>query len=202
MSASGSPRTATTSAILPVASVPRVSAATEQLGGNARRGLDRLHRRHAAAHHLAELAEVAAVRTDRRVGSHRDLDAGGDGGGDRLPVEAADRARPSRASAGGSPPLDLRALDDVPGGDERRHQVRALLLHQRDALLVEQAAVLDAGDTGDQRVADPGGGHRVRHNALADGGRLLHRDPDLVDRELRVVGEVARRSGHRRSCRA
>ena len=48
----------------------------------------------------------------------------------------------------------------------------------------------------------PAGGHGVRHDALAHHGGLLDRDADLVDRELRVLGEVARAQHTRRWCTA
>ena len=130
--------------------------------------------------------------TDRRVRAHGDLDPGGDRRRHRGAMETSN-ALGLLDHLGWQPTTTrLRAIDDIARCHQRRHEVCALLLHHRDALLVEQAPVLDAGDAGDERVADPGRRHGVRHDALAHRGGLRNGDADLVDRELRVLGEVAR----------
>ena len=48
----------------------------EQVGGAARRGLDRLHRRHAVLHHKRELIDAAVVGADASVGAERKFHAG------------------------------------------------------------------------------------------------------------------------------
>ena len=76
MSASGSPSTATMSAILPASSVPRSLSQLERLGGVAGGGLDGVHRRHAELDVDFQLERVRAhVRLEAHVGAHRDLDA-------------------------------------------------------------------------------------------------------------------------------
>src|ERR1035438_8428906 len=91
---------------------------------------------------LTKLPEVGAVRSDRGVRPHRDLDARGDRGGDGGAVEPPDPlglldhlVRQAAATCPGS-------VDHVAGSHERRHEVRVLLAHQREAFLVEHGPVL------------------------------------------------------------
>ena len=74
MSAIGSPGTATTSAILPGATVPRSLLVLEELGGVDGRRLQGEHRRHAGLHHQFELMGILAMRVDGGIGAEGDLD--------------------------------------------------------------------------------------------------------------------------------
>ena len=71
-------------------------------------------------------------------------------------------------------------------GQQRRHQVRPLLLHEREGLLAQERAVLDRVDPGQDRVA----GGPV---AVAVGGDLLPQPVGLVDQGRHLLGRQLRR---------
>ena len=174
MSASGSPRTTTTSASFPGLERAELVFPPQQAGRCACRRGDRLERRHPAFHHERQLAQVAAVRTDRGVGTHRDVHARRDRGrNDSMCRTLMSRAFSTMTSGIVRP---SPAAATTSRRDERRHEPRVPLLHQRDRLFVEQAAVLDARDSTAQRVLDAGGRHGVRHHPLSLRRRFLDRD--------------------------
>ena len=73
------------------------------------------------------------------------------------------------------------------------HEPGALLEHHLNALVVDQAAVLDRVDAGHQGVLDPLRPVRVGGDLAAGGVRLLDRGPQLLDRELGRAGRIAAR---------
>ena len=72
--------------------------------------------------------------------------------------------------------------------DERRNEVRIVLEHELDRLVVEVDAVLDRADAGPNRVLDAHGRLRVGHHPEADGTSLADHRLDLLERETRLVG--------------
>ena len=101
-------------------------------------------RLHAPLDHFAELPGIVAVRIDARIGAEGDLRAGLQGMAEILALQPAYflfLLDGLREHAG------LRAfLQNEIVVVNIKHQVRAVLLGQRDAFVIDQAGVLDGID--------------------------------------------------------
>src|SRR2546426_4379171 len=171
----------------------------QRLRGDARPGLDRLHRRHAGVDQGGELVRVQLGREAAEVRADADLHAGLDRFSDAALELAAGLAGELDVL------LHLRAvraaLFIVFAHVHRRHQVHAALDHQLDRLLVHEGAVLDGAHAGADRHLDPLGGVSVRHDWHAVARGLVDRDLDLLRTEVNVARVVADRhegAGHQK----
>src|SRR5262249_58636294 len=84
--------------------------------------------------------------------------------------------------------VDRPALGGAAGGDvladvERRTPAGALLLREREELVVETVAVLDRAATGDERVLDALASERVRSHLAVQLVRFVADRAQLVGRE-------------------
>src|SRR5580698_4846041 len=161
----------------------------DQIGGFDRCGLNRIGRLHAPFDHLCELSRVVPVRINAGVGAESDLRS-------RLPrfakifaLGAADFLffldRFGQHSG-------LRALLQykiviVDVEDE----IRAVLLGQRDAFVIDEAAVLDGIDAGVDRVLDRLRTVRVRGDFAAEFVSFFDDRTQFFERVLRRAGLIA-----------
>ena len=98
--------------------------------------------------------------------------------------------RPGWNLAAGDSLLVHQGEVDVESGHERD----VTLEHQVDPFIVDEVAVLDAGDACTQRVLDAGRAFGVSQRAVDAGGAgFLNNGPHLLDGELRRVGGVGGR---------
>src|SRR5439155_827539 len=167
--------------------------------------LDRLQRRRPPAHHVRELFRVPAVRVYPRIGAVRDLHARLHGLFEILTLLAAHQAlllddllREAEAGVLGD---DVVVVVDV--GDE----VGAALLHEADAFVVDETAVLDRRDAGAHRALDRLRAVGVRGHLPAPHRRLLDYRVELFLRVLRsadrfLFGQDARAREHLDEIRA
>ena len=96
--------------------------------------------------------------------------------------------RPWRHLASGDAILVHEREVDV----ERRDERNIALEHEVDALVIDQVAVLDAGNAGVESVLDAGRPFGVGQRAAdACRARLLDDRPNLLNRELRGIGRVS-----------
>ena len=177
------------SACLPGSRVPDDVRDAQKLRGFIGGGLDRPERPEAELGHVGELGRW--IEAGEAVGAHDHSNAAVDGVSEvgLLAFEEVAHLldRPGRDFAARHPVLVHQGEVDVEG----RHERHVPLEHQVDALVVDQVAVLDAGDAGAKRVLDPGGAFGVGQGALDSSRlRLLDDRPDLLDRELAGVGAV------------
>jgi len=80
----------------------------------------------------------------------------------------------------------IEVLDAVLDDRSRRDQHRALLLHQRNGLIIEVAAMLDSPDASMQRIHNASLAVAMRSDDAIRAGRLVDDGGDLGGRELRV----------------
>ena len=92
---------------------------------------------------------------------------------------------------------DLLALfggpDHSAAGHERRHEVRAVLQHERDRFIVQEDPVIDRTDARAHGVLDALGALRVCHHPPAVRGCFRDQGFELVGPEVGMPRVVARR---------
>src|SRR5579859_817834 len=112
------------------------------------------------------------------------MDAGFDGATDTLPMDINHRC----GFGGHYRWQDIRMLpgkrQDGLGGEQGWHQIRSLLQHEINRLIVEVDTMFDRGAPGQQRIFYALGSLCVSHTTLLLGMSLIDGGRDLLNREL------------------
>ncbi len=141
--------------------------------------------------HVTQLVEVRAVRGDRAIGAHRDLEPGV--GSELHRVELGPSQGAELVTHRRRHPLVVGEGLGRVARREGRHEPGTSLEHHLGSFRVEEGAVVDRSHTGTHRTLDALGSVRVRHHPRAEVGGRAHDRVDLVLRVVRFHRVVGRR---------